>query len=173
MSHLDRTSRTTVQQAPVQFALNTAPATGLHCGSIKSGCGGMRRSSQRQLACRVAGIVLILAAVCAAIPSVHAATDDSLRTDATMLNDLAAHGEQGMNKLLHWALGGLPICFSCECTFISAQHPPAFTNCQPVLHTYFVTSPCPFARIRLERAFKQLVYNLVRMLLPVQRTATQ
>lgn len=65
----------------------------------------MRRSTRHALA---VGFVFILAALCVAVPSVHAATEDSREKDEMLLNDAAAEGEQGMNKLLHWAIGVRP-----------------------------------------------------------------
>lgn len=84
----------------------------------------MRRSTRRRVACCGAAIVLLLA-VFAAIPAAHAATSDSRGTDATMLNDVAAQGKQGMNKLLHWAIGAL---LSNVQLSARSHHPTAFTH---------------------------------------------
>ena len=106
--------------------------------------------------------MLVLAAVFAAIPAAHAATSDSHGTEATMLNDVAAQGEQGMNKLLHWAIGAL--LQSNVQLSARSNHPTAFTNSKSASLFFSLNhirrALVRTAWIRLSRAFEQLVHSV-------------
>jgi hypothetical protein len=112
----------------------------------------MRRTAKRHALASI--LVLLLATLFLAAPCVHAATEDSHGIDEALLNDAAAHGEQGLNKLLHWAIGARQLLaqalhhVSVSCTDIRANPPP---------HN-FISSICSSAALPLACVEEPLVH---------------
>lgn len=64
--------------------------------------------SKRSNALSIVLVGLCLVTLCLLAPHARAATKESGGgSDELLLNDIASQEEQGMNKLLHWAIGTL------------------------------------------------------------------